>query len=539
MTRPVLGLFLALLLAWWALGPWVLVAVVVALCVPRARWWVLDRVWVTWRGAGIATAVVAVLTGLVVLVPDGWLPIPPAPGLLVAPSYVGRPAQVRPVRTGTVPQNPHLARNGAASDRGDAWSTGAASWAGPKGLQPEVETAWFGLEHCTTLTLDSRDRLVGLCGDRDGRSLHVIDPESLRPVATKRLPAPEDGDDDVCGAHAYLDAGDRAVVTTSDRRVLAVSTADADGDPDLTTVRSFDLAAQVPDDDCLVAVLPDWAGRIWWASQDGRVGTVAPDSGEVRVLDLGEEVGESFSTDETGGTYVVTAEALYRLEVDGTGAPTVDWRTPYDRGTGRKSGQTDRGSGTAPVLLDGGVLAFADNAEPRLHLVMVERSTGAEICRAAVFEDDESATDAALAGVGRGVVVSNTHGYAGPSRTLLGRGTSGGLARVDVPADRSTDECPVRWTSDVVAPSGAPRVSLGTGLVYAYTKRPTWWGVSAWYLTGVDVRTGRAMFAVRTGTGLLLDDDRAALTLAPDGTAYVATLGGMVSVHDRRAPTPD
>ena len=136
MTRPVLGLFLALLLAWWALGPWVLVAVAVALCVPRARWWVLDRVWVTWRGAGIAGAVVAVLTGLVVLVPDGWLPIPPAPGLLVAPSYVGRPAQARPVRTGTVPQNPHLARNGAASDRGDAWSTGASSWAVRRGSSP-------------------------------------------------------------------------------------------------------------------------------------------------------------------------------------------------------------------------------------------------------------------------------------------------------------------------------------------------------------------------------------------------------------------
>ena len=77
-------------------------------------------------------------------------------------------------------------------------------------------------------------------------------------------------------------------------------------------------------------------------------------------------------------------------------------------------------------------------------------------------------------------------------------------------------------------------MSLGTGLVYAYTKRPTWWGVSAWYLTGIDVRTGRAMFAVRTGTGLLLNDDRAALALAPDGTAYVATLGGMV----RRARPP-
>ncbi len=527
-------LVLGLLVAWLALGPWVPVAVVLALCVPRVRWWVLDRIWVTRRGVAIAAAGVAVVAGLVVVVPDGWLPVPPSPGVLVAPAYVGRPAQARPLQVGTIPQNPHLARNGAGAVLDDAWSTGTTSWAGPTGLQPEVDSAWYGLEHCATLTLDSRDRLVGVCDDRGGSSLHVIDPDSLHPLATKRLPEPEE---DGCAAGlgaAYLDAGDRVVVATSDRRVLAVSTADADDEPDLTTARTWDLAAQVPDDDCVVALLPDWVGRIWWATRGGLVGTVAPDSGEVRVLDLGEEVTDPFSTDETGGTYVLTTHALYRLGADATGTPAVDWRTTYDRGTDRKSGQVTRGSGTSPALLDGGVVAFTDNAEPRLQVVMVERSTGAEICRAGVFEDDASATDSALASVGGGVVVANTHGYAGPLRTLLGRGTTGGLARVDVPADRSTGECRVRWTSDLVAPSGAPQVSLGTGLVYASTKRPTWWGVSAWYLTGVDVRTGRAMFGVRTGTGVLMNNDRATVTLAPDGTAYVATLAGMVRVQDRQ-----
>lgn len=527
-------LLLALLVAWVALGPWVLVVLVVALCVPRVRWWVLDHFWVTWRGAGIAAAVVAVVAGLVVLVPDGWLPVPQSPGVLVAPSYVGRPAPATPVALGTIPQNPHLARNGAGTALGDAWSTGTSPWAGPVGLQPEVDTAWYGLEQCATLTLDSRDRLVGLCGDRRGRSVHVIDPDSMRPLATKRLPAPEDGDDEICGAHPYLDAADRMVVATSDRRVLAVATADADGEPDLTTARTWDLSPNVPADDCLVALLPDWTGRIWWASQDGLVGTIAPDSGEVRVLDLGEEVAGPFSTDETGATYVVTTHALHRLVLDGAGTPSVAWRTEYDRGTERKTGQATRGSGTAPAVLDGGVVAITDNAEPRMHVLMLERSTGAEICRAAVFEDDASASDTALASVGGGVVVANTHGYASPVRTLLGRGTSGGMARVDVPADRSGGECRVRWTNDVVAPSSVPRVSLATGLVYAYAKRPTWWGVSAWYLTGIDVRTGRSYFKVRTGTGVLMDNDHAALTLGPDGTAYVATLAGMVRVQDRQ-----
>ena len=78
------------------------------------------------------------------------------------------------------------------------------------------------------------------------------------------------------------------------------------------------------------------------------------------------------------------------------------------------------------------------------------------------------------------VVVENNHGYSSPLSTVLGRATDPGLARVDV----VDGECEVTWTNDdVVAPTSVAKASLATGLVYAYTKRPTWWGVSAWYLT--------------------------------------------------------
>jgi hypothetical protein len=38
---------------------------------------------------------------------------------------------------------------------------------------------------------------------------------------------------------------------------------------------------------------------------------------------------------------------------------------------------------------------------------------------------------------------------------------------------------------------------------------------------------------VRTGTGTLFNNHYAAVTLGPDGSAYVATLGGMVRIRDR------
>ncbi|PUA79880.1 hypothetical protein [Nocardioides currus] len=522
-------ILVGLVVAWVAIGPWVLVAVAAALCVPRIRWWFQDRIWISRQHAAIGVAVLAVVSGLVVLVPDGWLPIPQSPGLMMTPSYVGRPATQAALPIGAIPQNPHLARNGAGSSVNDAAATGTYAWAGPKGLEPEVDTAWFGTEECASLAFDTRDRIFALCDDRSGPSLHVLDPDSMRKLATKALPASE-GDDESCGGGAfYLDAVDRAVVATTDRRIVAVRTADADGEPDLTTDQTWDLGGAVPKDDCVVALLPDWSGRIWFATTDGLVGTVAPDSGEVRTRDLDEQVTTSFATDETGGTYLVTTHALYRLTAGAAGGPKVDWRTEYDRGDRQKKGQPSQGSGTTPTIIDGGIVAITDNAEPQMNVAFYERSSGREICTAPVFADDASATGSSLVSVGDGVVVENNEGYGGPLSTLLGRGTSQGLARVDV----AGGACTVAWTSDQVAPSGLAKVSLANGLLYTYTKRPSWWGVSAWYLTALDARTGRTVFSVRTGTGVLMNNDHAAMTIAPDGTAWIATLAGLVRVRDR------
>ena len=513
-----------------ALGPWVLVAGLLALLVPAVRraarprhpWWTLL----------VLVVVGAVAAGIVLVVPDGRLPIPPGVGLLVVPSYVGDPATARPIEM-DVPQHPHLAANGRSSMHDDGWASDTYAGPGPLGRDPEVDTAWYGLEECATLAFDRRDRIVGLCGDLRGPVLHVIDPETLHPLATRRLPdrphvagsAPWEV---LCaGAYFYLDAEDRAIVATTDRRILEVGTSDARGRPALPVRRSYDVSDGVPRSDCLVAVLPDWEGRIWFVTQDGRVGTVDPSSGAVAVLPLDEQVDNSLAVDEQG-VYVVTVEALYRMSADSTGGPRVDWRASYDRGAEQKPGQLARGSGTTPTILPGGTVAITDNAEPRMNVVFFETGTGREVCRAPVFERGASATENSLVSVGDGVVVENNYGYSGPVSTLLGRTTTPGLARVDLDGDL----CSVRWTSDEVAPTSVPKLSLANGLVYAYTKRPTWLGVAAWYLTAIDARTGRTAFSVRTGTGLLMNNHYSAVTLGPDGSAYVATLAGMVRVRD-------
>ncbi|WP_121254333.1 hypothetical protein [Nocardioides ferulae] len=522
---------------WLLLGPVVLLLAVLLLVVPRVGPRV--RAWLrpTWRVVAGWAAAVVVLVGVVVVVPDGWLPVPPGSGALVTPSYVGRPARAQPIDLG-FPQHPAMAPNGKSSMHHDGAASDAYAWAGPLGESPEVDTAWYGLEECATLAFDSHDRLVALCGTRSGPLLRVIDPETLRPLATKDLPDRRDTGtrvwEDLCGgSYFYLDDRDRAVLATTDRRVLVVATSDADGDADLTTEEAYDLSALVPEDDCVIALMPDWAGRVWFVTRDGRVGAFEPGGDEAGgyVLELGEDIANSLAVDRHG-VYVVTTHALYRLVAGRDGRPRVDWRTAYDRGEERKPGQLTQGSGTTPTLLPGGLVAITDNAEPRMHVAFHDAGDGALVCRAAVFDDDASATENSLVPVGDGgVVVENNHGYAGPWSTLLGRATTGGFARVDV--DRAAGECTVAWTSTEVAPTSVAKVSLATGLVYAYTKRSSWWGVDAWYLTAIDARTGKRVWAVRTGLGPLMNNHYAAVTIGADASVYVATPAGLVRVRDR------
>ena len=491
-----------------ALGPWALLLALASLGLPRVRSWLRP----SRRAVAGCLGGALLLTGLVLVVPDGWLPMPPAPGALVAPTYAGRPFQPRPLDLSTV----------ADAAKPDV----VTAWRGPVGESPDVDTAWFGLDHCGRWLVDGRHRLVGVCRGPGGRSLRVVDPGSLHVVATKELP----GGGDCAGSDVVLDARGRAVVATADRRLLVVDTADADGDADLTTVASHDLREVVPASDCVRSVQPGAGGVLWWATASGTVGVVDVATGRVRAVDLGEEVTTPVLAD-AAGAFVVTTHALYRV-LPGPGAaarPRVAWRVAYDRGSRRKPGQPSQGSGTVPAVLPGGLVAITDNADPQMHVEVYRAATGDLVCRQPVFGDDAGATGSALVPVGRGVVVSNNHGYAGPLATVLGRTTTGGLARVDV----TGGECSVRWTSSAVAPSATPALSGATGLLYTWTKPHSWWGADAWYLTAIDVRTGRTAFGVRTGLGWWRDSSYGSVTLAPDGTAFVGTLGGLVRVRDR------
>ncbi|WP_203337109.1 hypothetical protein [Nocardioides limicola] len=475
------------------------------------------------------------------------LPIPALPTDLLVPRFVGAPATAQPIANPPIWQNPHKSPNGTNSMHNDSYSSDAYLVSGPLGRNLQMTTASYGIRECATITFDSAGRIQALCGGLEGFVMMLIDPVTLHPIAELAMPGRDltklsNPFTDICGgSYFYLTADDRAIATTTTSAIWEVTQTSSG----LKRNRSWELAGHIGADDCLIAVTPDAAGRVWFFTQQGQAGTLDRRTGAVRLIRLTGPAGRpegnfnSVSADADGAVYTVTTHAMYRLDARRDGTPEITWRRRYDRGSTVKPGMLSQGSGTSPTLIGKRWVVIADNADPRMNIVTFDRRTtrpnGKPIrkrrhCTVPVFAAGTSTTENSLVAAGRSVMVENNYGYAGPQSTLFGQTTSPGFARVSV---RPRGDCKVLWSNNrVSAPTSVPKASLGNGLVYAYTKPARSDGIDAWYFTALDIRTGKVAWSRLTGTGIQWNNHYASIYLGPDGTAYVATVAGLIRLAD-------
>ncbi len=468
------------------------------------------------------------------------LPIPSLPTDLLVPKFIGTPTTKQPIAHPAIPQNPWLSADDTNTMHNDSYASDAYKVSGPLGKNLVVRSASYGVRECATIAFDSQHRIVGLCGGLEGFEMMLIDPVTLRPISELRtsarnLATATNPFTDICGGtYFFLDKQDVAYPTTAQKSVLKIA---IQPDGKLVKQNEWSLAGDVAADDCLIATMPDYQGRLWFFTQLGTVGTLNRSTGDVQVMQLpqGEEVTNSVATDETGGMYVVSTHALYRLDASAAGVPEVTWRETYDRGNRLKTGNLSQGSGTTPTLLGDRWVAINDNADPKTNVLVYDRREGVSgrlHCTQPVLADNAGTTDNSLVAAGNSFIIENNYGYGGPTSTILGQTTTPGLARVMVDANG----CHVAWTNNEIAPSSVAKASLGNGLLYAYTK-PKLAGslanaVDAWYFTAIDIRTGKTKWSRLTGTGIQWNNHYAAIYLGPDGTAYVATLAGLIRIKD-------
>ncbi len=484
------------------------------------------------------------------------VPIVPDPNGGAAIPFEGSPASPSPITGVAVPpRNPFMAPNPRNNIHDDAYMTDTYRIPGPLGDGAELSTL-FNRE-CGSTTFDSAGRILTVCVGIDRPVMALLDPHTLRTLATLPLPFRNPSSagsiftDFSGGGYFYLDNHDRAVVSTNDHHILVVSITSG---PGFVVDRDYDLSGHLAPDEGIVSALPDWSGRIWFVSRRGEVGTIDRKNGRVRTMRLGGEgISNSFAVDETGGVYLVSDKALYRFDANSNGGPKISWRVVYPNSGIHKPGQSDAGSGTTPTLMGSGWVAITDNADPTnvdvyrraLKLKGKKRRGKAKakarlVCAAPVFAKGASATDNSLIGTKHSLVAENNYGYTISAANLGGTPSTPGLTRIDVVKKKSGKKgkrrrkahvrCRTTWTSNEVAPSVVPKLSLANGLVYTYTKPPRTDGLDAWYLTALDFRSGRTVYRRLAGTGFGFNNNYAPVTLGPDGTAYVGVLGGLVEL---------
>jgi len=480
-----------------------------------------------------------------------------------APVFVGRPAGAKPF-PGEAFAHPGLAEPGRSTMHADGYNSDVHPARGMLGRAVEIATrdgSPLPGGQCATVTFDREGRLVALCASIAGFELQLLAPRTLEMLARFALPMrPSTFEslvkrdpsivmtDSSGGAYLYLDDQDRAVLADSKHRIRRIAHRErAPGQWEFVVTDSWDIAPYLPTDcmnwnnwfpegecDPMTAVMPGSGNLIWWVTRRGRVGTLHTVTGAVRLLHLeGEEIQNGFAV-ASDGVYVVSDHAMYAFDAADDGTPIVRWRESYDRGSARKVGSINQGSGTTPTLIGEHYLTVTDNADERINLLVYRRDhdyAGERlICKVPLFEAGKSATDNSMIGWGRTIIIENNFGYSSAREQSDWSTVAGGIQRIDIRPDDSG--CDVVWTSKERVPSVVPKLSAANGLAYFYTFEPQPGGENAWYVIALDARSGETVYRVRTGAGRAFDNNWAPLTIGPDGTVYVGTAEGLVALWD-------
>lgn len=453
----------------------------------------------------------------------------------------------------------HIAAGANATMHGDGGQSDTHLAAGPFGPGWEVRTRRSGNgmpRQCSTFVHRTDGKVVAMCGGLSGFRMVLLDPDSLAALATFDLPIRPSAfeavirrdrsimmNDSSGGAYLFLDNQDRVVFADSRwvvqrlaaRKHGAAWAFEIDGE--------WDLKPHVPHDclnwdnwfpsgecDKVTTVIPDAQGLLWWTTRNGRLGTLDPARGKVAVLPLGEEIQNALAVDDRS-VYVLTDHAQYAFQAGADGRPRQVWRTAYDRGSARKVGSINQGSGTTPTLIGQEWITFADNADGRINVVVLRRADGGPVCKVPVFANGASATDNSMIGWGRSIVLENNAGYTNAHQHKDWNAVRGGIVRIDVRADGRG--CDTIWESPLVSPSVVPKLAAQSGIIWFNSFAQV--GVSQdWSLVGLDFARGHEVARIPTGRGKAFDNNWSSISLAPDGTLYLGTTQGLVQV--RRSP---
>lgn len=439
------------------------------------------------------------------------------------------------------PANPFLADSAWSVSHGSSYAQGSSALPGLDGEAFDVQT----LDAFTSVTLVFEPDGTRFWGSSPFEVYRARIEDPLR--ITARVDAGGGLEDVFAGAYTLLDRDNRFFVAMqAELRVY-----EPDGPDGIRALEPFRIP-EPADGERVRGLNMTYDGVVVAATSTGRV--IAIDRTTLTTLgavQLDGDVSNSIAIDEDGGIYVVTSEAMFRVQWTGDGLSTDPadgaWRATYDVGPDDPAGgRLGVGSGSTPSLMNAGddkLVIITDGAE-LMHLVAFWRDEvpagwippeGGDARTAAyvpvTFGDPAATTSTSEQSVlvmGDGaVVVSNDYGDAEGFEPVFQ-----GIAPFGIEKfvwDPDLDALTTAWVvDDISCPNGIPTASAPTGLMYCWGKRG-----ETWTLEAIDWEQGTPRFHVPLGDGIDFNSVYAATEVGPNGEIWSGVWGGAVRVRPR------
>jgi hypothetical protein len=515
----------------------------------------------------------AVILALVIPVAAWADEISPGPATSL-PDYIGQPAKAHPLPNSGAPQNPNAAPNPNMSAHSDIWMSDAADLAGPLGRNPAVSSTTLpGIQRPSWLTpggnlaFDSHGRPVVFLYGIGWASVALLDPDTLEVVSSYSLKAtPGLGGEgaqkiplSMWSIYAYVDNRDQIRIVSESKKLLTLAETGSPDHPVLEQVGEvYDLSQLLePTGDRITGAVMDFRGRYWInLGTSSKIYLLNPKTAQAPYLDLpyvwldhdgdgDEATRNAMALTREGAAYIVTTEAMYRVDADADDELSIVWKEPYDSIGVVRPGQYELGSGTTPTVLgEGKYVAITDHAE-QLQLVVYRTDEkldpGEErvVCKVPVFEGygGAGANSNSVVGSRNSIIVQNTADYLFNWDTgLLDKPGQPGMERIDI-APNGTG-CTKIWTNTEVRTNLCPKLSTRNGLIYTQDRKydPAT-DAYAVYWAALDFRTGEVVWEQLAGTfgasgPATFDNYWAPIGIGANGALYAANYGGVTMIRD-------
>jgi hypothetical protein len=373
--------------------------------------------------------------------------------------------------------------------------------------------------------------------------------------------------------YAALDDRDQLHIVSGNKKITILKITDTSSGPEFVQVGDgYNLEEitkptdELPQGDGISGAIMDFQGRYWINMRNSaNIYILNPatykDIGDLKVVNLGkgEFTRNGLALTKEGAAYIVTTQAMYRVDAGADDQPRIVWRHAYDNVpdntnndeyvNGVRSGQYEYGSGTTPTILgEGKYVVITDNAE-QMNVVVYRTKLQKDpnnqvVCKMPVFEfpgGGKGAQSNSLIGLRNSIIVQNTFGYLfnfpdihsdPPDLTAeLVQGGAPGLERIDI--DPNGKGCTKVWVNTEVASTNTPKLSTRTGLIYVQSRK---WdaenNLNAYYWTALDFYTGKVVWEKLVGTGDMFDNFWAAAGPGPNGALYGTVYGGLTMLKD-------